>query len=240
MTNKGLNSILRLVKKIISLVSRKIVLAIILIISLAGILGGFLFYNNYQKQKNTAGGEAEIGSLTKSVGKLIELPTNETPQLATVSDITKLKDQAFFAKAQNGDKVLIFIKAKKAIIYRPSINRIIEVAFYTPPAAQASPSASATPAPKIVRIALYNGTTIVGYTKTIGGRLSEKFANIEVITRENASKSDYQKTVVIDLTNNKEMASAIASELKGEVGSLPEGESKPNNTDILVILGSSK
>jgi hypothetical protein len=56
----------------------------------------------------------------------------EQPTVATVSDITKLKDQAFFNNAKNGDKVLIFKNTKKAIIYRPSTNQIIEIAPIVP------------------------------------------------------------------------------------------------------------
>lgn len=61
------------------------------------------------------------------VGKIIELPEDETPTVATVTDLEKVKEQAFFRNAQNGDKVLIFTNAKKAFLYRPSANMIIEV-----------------------------------------------------------------------------------------------------------------
>lgn len=43
-------------------------------------------------------------------------------------DPEKLRDQPFFANAQRGDKVLIYANAKKAILYNPPSNKIIEVA----------------------------------------------------------------------------------------------------------------
>ncbi len=70
--------------------------------------------------------EDERKRLVEEVGKIIELP-QETPTIATVSDVEKLRNQTFFSKAQNGDKVLIFTDSKKAILYRPSEKRIIEV-----------------------------------------------------------------------------------------------------------------
>jgi hypothetical protein len=66
--------------------------------------------------------------LVVKVGKLVELPSGETPTTATVSDASKLKNQEFFAQAQNGDKVLIYSKSKRAVLYRPSSNKIIEYA----------------------------------------------------------------------------------------------------------------
>lgn len=67
-------------------------------------------------------------NLINEVGKLAVLPTGETPTIATVTDITKLKDQPFFANAKNGDKVLIYTQAKKAYLYRPSTNKLINIA----------------------------------------------------------------------------------------------------------------
>ncbi len=76
--------------------------------------------------------QAEIDDITKKVGLLMDIPT-ENPTIASISDASKLREQPFFAKAQNGDKVLIFNAAQKAVLYRPSTNKIIEVALYKPP-----------------------------------------------------------------------------------------------------------
>lgn len=70
--------------------------------------------------------QLEMVSLMEKVGKLISLPSDEQPVLETVTDTSSLKDRAFFANAEVGDKVLIFEKTAKAILYRPSKNLIIE------------------------------------------------------------------------------------------------------------------
>lgn len=79
-----------------------------------------------QVQKTDAGDEAK--QLSSEVGKLIELPSDEVPTIATVVDVEKVRGQPFFANAQNGDKVLLYAKTSKAILYRPSAKKIIEVA----------------------------------------------------------------------------------------------------------------
>lgn len=66
--------------------------------------------------------------LVARVSELIVLPTDETPTVATVSDLEKLKGQQFFANAKVGDKVLIYTKAKKAVLYDPDAHKIVEVA----------------------------------------------------------------------------------------------------------------
>ena len=63
--------------------------------------------------KSTASVQAEADVLIATVGKLISLPTDEKPTIATVTDIEKVKDQPFFKSAKNGDKVLIYTKAQK-------------------------------------------------------------------------------------------------------------------------------
>ncbi len=76
--------------------------------------------------------EKQTQDLISKVGQLINLPTGETPTVANVSDAAKAKQQsAFFANAQNGDKVLMYVKAGEAILYRPSTNKIILVAPLT-------------------------------------------------------------------------------------------------------------
>lgn len=66
-----------------------------------------------------------VDNVTKAVSKHIILP-DETPVLATITDKTALKT-AFLKQADDGDKVLIYEKAQRVIIYRPSIDRIVEV-----------------------------------------------------------------------------------------------------------------
>ena len=74
-----------------------------------------------------AGSDAELRSLVSDVSDHMLLPPDESPTLATVSDMHALEGQEFFKNAQEGDKVLMYLRSRKAIIYRPSIDRIIEV-----------------------------------------------------------------------------------------------------------------
>ena len=65
--------------------------------------------------------------LVEEMGKLIDLPTGEQPTIVTITDTTKLAGQELFQKTQNGDVILIYAAAKKAYLYRPSTNKILDV-----------------------------------------------------------------------------------------------------------------
>ncbi len=54
------------------------------------------------------------------------LPAGEQPELATVTDASKLQTP-FLRQARNGDKLLVYEKAGEAILYRPGIDRIVAV-----------------------------------------------------------------------------------------------------------------
>jgi hypothetical protein len=104
---------------------------LILVVVLAGT--SIYFYRQFSviKQDPNAISKAEVRTLTEKVGRLIVLPQDEDPTVATVSDPEALKDQTFFADAKKGDKVLIYTNAKKAILYDPTLNKIITVAPLT-------------------------------------------------------------------------------------------------------------
>ncbi|MFZ3301264.1 MAG: hypothetical protein WA152_00950 [Microgenomates group bacterium] len=66
-------------------------------------------------------------SVIQKVEKLMDLPKDEIPAVTSLDNVEKLKNQQFFKKAVVGDKVIIYPNAKRAILYRPSENKIIEV-----------------------------------------------------------------------------------------------------------------
>lgn len=110
-----------------------VIILLFLIIAGGGAFGYYKYtqLNNENKRLSANPEEAaksEANKVKSSVAQLIEVPTDEEPTIATVVDASKLSGQAFFAKAQNDDRVLMYQKAKKAILYRPSTNKIIEVA----------------------------------------------------------------------------------------------------------------
>jgi len=80
------------------------------------------------KEDPRAAAANETRKIIDQVGQLVALPENETPTVATITDVEKLKEQPFFANAQNGDKILIYTGVRKAILYRPTVNKVIEVA----------------------------------------------------------------------------------------------------------------
>lgn len=110
----------------------QVVTSILVVLALAGFAAAGYMYSQYTTLKNDpqASQKAQAdktNALKEKIGKLISVPKDETPTLATVTDKTKLKDQPFFKDAENGDQILIFPQAKKAIIYREKENRLINV-----------------------------------------------------------------------------------------------------------------
>ena len=140
--------------KVFSFLSSPKVLPLIMVI-FAGAISLYL-WTIYQKSQaelnriklNPQAVSLEEGKLLVSkVGLLIALP-NEDPTIATVTDASKLKDQPFFSRSQNGDKVLIYTQAKRAILYRPGINKIIDVA----PVNIGQPTPSVSPNPTLIPV----------------------------------------------------------------------------------------
>lgn len=124
----------------------------LLIGAVLALIPSYYFYTKYQQAQKLLKNPQQVSaeqtkSVVAMVGKLIALPTDETPSLATVQDKTKLKDQPFFKNAVNGDKLLIYVKAKKAILYRESNNKIIEVAPINIQKNEEAPAAGTTVAP---------------------------------------------------------------------------------------------
>jgi hypothetical protein len=70
----------------------------------------------------------KIQEILEKVSKLMILPEGETPAFATITDAATLsKEQSFYRDSENGDIVLVYKKALKAIIYRPAKEIIVNV-----------------------------------------------------------------------------------------------------------------
>ncbi len=82
----------------------------------------------------------ENKNMVEKIRSLMVLPEDEEPTVAIVDNLERLKDQPFFKNAKVGDRVFIFNSAKKAVLYDPIANKIIEVG----PVNVGTPSAQTT------------------------------------------------------------------------------------------------
>lgn len=133
------------------------------------------------KMSPTAATQAQITSLVIRVGQFMLLATKH-PQSRPFQK-NKLSGQSFFVYAENGDQVLMYQKAKKAIPYRPSTNKSIEVGSVNIQAAskqttavsgvsinsansgKANFSADLSLTPTQITVSLYSETSTPGLTR---------------------------------------------------------------------------
>ena len=210
-----------------------IILTVVIVI-LAGLSVYFFKQYKHLKDNPDAVSQDTAKHTVQMVGKIYAVPTDEEPTVAEVKDKEKLKDQAFFKGAQNGDKILIYTKNKVAIIYRENDNKIINVG---PIALSDKDGGEETKALTTVKV--INGSSKTNKVEGIVKSLEDKMGASLTIdsTYGDAKNKNVTKTTVIAVNADKAAtAQEIATALGGQVGQLPAGESKPN-TDILVITG---
>lgn len=178
--------------------------------------------------------------ILSEVGKIIVLPPDETPQIATVTDVEKLRvNQPFFNAAKNGDKIIVY--SKKAILYDPVAKKIIDITIINP----SSPSAqtpSPTPTSTIsYKFTVLNGTPTTGLGLKYVNILKKLIPNAVVVDKDFAKKNNYTKTILVDISKKYPgESSQISQTLNIPLEKLPEGEALPLNSDFLIILGSDK
>lgn len=225
------------------------ILGIIFVLLLSASIYFYRQYESTKKMLNSPNSQTKNDKekLMKEIGALIYLP-KEDPVIATVTDKKKLENQPFFTKAQNGDVILLYQKNHQAILYRPSINKIIEVSQIN---LAASPSASViTPLPitptiksstptiiNKIKLAIYNGTKIKGLAAKKGDLVTEKAGNFEVIDVDN-TVGDYNLNMIVNL---KKVSASVIQQLNkiipAKVVALPKGETAPTDADLLLIIG---
>ena len=101
-------------------------LSIVAIASLGFALYSYAQVQTVKKIASTAGTDSDQ-KMIAAIGSVIQLP-DEKPTIVTITDKDKLQDQDFFKKAQNGDKVLIFEGIRRVFLFRPGVQKILDVA----------------------------------------------------------------------------------------------------------------
>lgn len=232
---------------------KSLLLLCIAILCLVGIVSIAWYRHSASKNSSTEPVD-ELATTLAQVGKVVDLPKDETPTLATISDKEALPPEFLFKNAQNGDMVLVYTEAKKAYLYRPSTNKVVEItsinlgggdATFTTLGASASASAqpqpTQTPAPKAPpKVAILNGTRRNGLAKQAQSSIQTKVEGITITSATNANRQTYATSIVAD-TNGiySDVASVLAEILSGSVESFPTTESKPPDADIIIILGAN-
>lgn len=221
-------------KRIITLIS---ILSLIVFICLIGLI--IFFFLQYQRSQNllqnpTEAAKEEIRAVITEIGKSIILPEKEQPTIATITDVNKLNTQPFFKQAKDGDKVVIYPLTRKIILYRPSLQKIVDItAMSVDTSAPVTTPTVQVPA----QVAVLNGTPITGLAAKTALLLEQKVQDMLVIKKTTASEVIYKKTIVSfsDMRFEKK-AQEIAKIVEGQIGKLPEKE-QIQGADIIILLG---
>jgi len=223
-----------------------LVLLVLFVLSSVGFVWSFMNYRTYKNKYSNIGTPAgqqevakqEIAALVAKVSKHIVLPKDEEPTVATVVDAAALaKDQPFYKDAHNGDKVLIYVKAQKAIIFDEKNDRLVNVGpVYIDKQANATESKTEQAKPSPVSLEVRNGSEVAGAAKEFGDRLAARVAEFTLIKTANAAKNDYSGMILV---NKKGVdVSTLSNELGASVvNEVPEGEAD-TNADLLLIVGN--
>ncbi len=107
--------------------SKKAIWGMLLLVVVLAVACTFLFWQ-YRRAVNTQAksDKARIATITRQVANVVMLP-NEEPTIATVADTRKVAEPQLAAQAQNGDEILVYAKAKRVILYRPSVGKIVDM-----------------------------------------------------------------------------------------------------------------
>lgn len=227
--------IIKLIRKILRLLSRfTVILFVLFIAAAAAFVWSYVSYQKAKSELNAQGqtlSQREVDRLIHSVGKHLLLP-QEAPTVAVIKDVTALSSQPFFKNAQNGDAVLVY--KDQAIIYRPQTGMIINVGpIIKDP--NAPTTVTAAPVNTDTTVEVRNGSKEVGKAASVGDEI-DALDGFKVATTTNAKNKDYAKTIVVNLKGKD--VSALESKLGvTAVTSLPNGETS-STADIVVILGN--
>lgn len=216
----------------------------LLILGVAGILvlsvAAYFYFRS--KGDKVRGSLVSLSSdnqaLITQLGKVMELPADELPTIATISDENKLAGIPALSKAKNGNKLVVYPRAGRAILFDPAKAKIIDVISVNL-TSQATPSAQPSETAQTTFV-IRNGTTTVGMAKKYESVVKSALERAVVVSKEDTKVAGLSRSLLIDVKGDKgEMAKAIAVKLGLAVSSLPAGEATAE-ADFIIILGEDK
>ncbi|MBN1162123.1 hypothetical protein JXA34_00035 [Patescibacteria group bacterium] len=240
---------------------------VLVLLAAGGTAFWYFFYSKYETLQNELTSYKNNPKLSaikdkydiiREVSEMVEVPSNEEPTVANISNVHRLQNQKFFENAQNGDKLVFYRDAKRAILYRPSTNKIIEIATVnvqemdeTVTESTSSVKGESTNIYKIdpsnedttptVNISIYNGTrTVSGLAKKTELFLEKnvKEYKLQVAGMGDTSKV-FDESIVVSLNEDTYgVAEDLADYLGATVTELPDSEGDlGKGSDIVIIIG---
>jgi hypothetical protein len=217
-----------------------IALGIVFLIAAGGFVWSYVNYSKIKKEFKTLTdpkaqediAKQEVQDVVEQVKKLAVLPENETPTVATITDADSLsKEQPFYKGAHNGDKLIVYMQAKKAIIYDSVRNIIVNIGpIFVDDSQQA---------PATLSVEVRNGSNKSGMGTTVAEEI-KKMTGFSVIKVANAENNSYTGNVLVDRTNGAKKAMIESLRVKYNatvVTAVPEGESI-SEAEALLIIGN--
>lgn len=196
----------------------RIAVGVIVIILVSAVL--FLLSARDDSQKRLA-------DMVGRIGKHMVLPTNETPVLAEVADRSKLQG-TLKRKAETGDQILVYQKAGTAIIYRPSIDRVVSV---EPILIGKQPNSAFNE-----KVAIVNGTGNEALLTKFVSDLYEKYPNSRLISKTDAPR-EFPTTIVYGKEAGDNLSPEVADGLGIEAGQQPQGIFTVEDATLTFIVG---
>jgi hypothetical protein len=166
--------------------------------------------------------QQEVQRIVEKVNRLIVLPEDEQPVVATITDAESLSTQQdFFLGASNGDKVVIY--QSKAIIYSPSKDIIVNVGPVN------------IEGPAVINMEIRNGSAREGAALELAQELADD-ARYSILDPTNAARSDYDGYTLVNLKNRN--VSALEEKYGVEaVTEMPAGEAA-SDAEVVLIIGN--
>lgn len=190
--------------------------------------------------------KAQVQEFLDKLQSIALVPLDEAPTLATIVDVSKLREEAFFRKAEVDDKLFVYQQAQLAILYRPSVEKIVNMATLfdqsgsqnnsSPPPQVKGATTQASPGAQLqYKLAVYFATDSASLRAKVGKALTT-IPNVEVVKEALTRETTYTGVTVVDLKGGQSaIVTELAKKLGGARGSLPEAEDKPD-ADILAIV----